>query len=59
LLMQQDLIDEYRLMIYPVVLGGGKRLFNDGIAPAQLKLVESKVFSSGLVALTYQPDRTA
>ncbi|MCX6048317.1 MAG: dihydrofolate reductase family protein [Chloroflexi bacterium] len=58
-LMQQDLIDEYRLMIYPLVLGSGKRFLAGDIAPAQFKLVDSKIFSSGVVALIYQPARTA
>src|SRR5713226_3946064 len=57
-LMQHDLIDEYRLMVHPVVLGGGKRLFRDGSATKVLRLVETKPFSSGIVILTYQPDRT-
>ena len=55
-LMQHDLIDEYRLLVYPVVLGKGKRLFPDGLK-ATLKLVETKVFSSGVVLLRYQSDR--
>ena len=53
--MQQDLIDEYKLMLHPVVLGGGKRLFGDGSDKTVLKLVETKPFSSGIVILTYQP----
>ena len=53
-LMQHNLIDEYRLLVYPVVLGSGKRLFKDGSA-ATLKLVDAKTFSSGVVALIYQP----
>jgi dihydrofolate reductase len=53
-LMQHNLIDEYRLLVYPVVLGSGKRLFRDGSATT-LKLVETKPFSSGVVALIYQP----
>jgi dihydrofolate reductase len=53
-LMQHDLIDEYRLLVYPVVLGSGKRLFRDG-SKATLKLVETKTFSSGVVLLRYQP----
>lgn len=55
-LMQYDLIGEYRLLIYPVVLGSGKRLFGDG-SNATLKLVETKTFSSGVVLLRYQPGR--
>jgi dihydrofolate reductase len=58
-LKRQDLIDEYRLMVFPVVLGSGKRLFNDGIEKQVLKLAETKTFPSGVVVLTYQPDRTA
>jgi len=54
-LMQHDLIDEYRLMVHPIILGSGKRLFRDGGAMKTLKLVETKTFSSGIVVLTYQP----
>lgn len=53
-LMQNDLIDEYRFLIHPIVLGKGKRLFPDGVNLA-LKLVETKPFSSGVVLLRYQP----
>jgi dihydrofolate reductase len=55
-LMRHDLIDEYRLLVYPVVLGKGQRLFDDA-SKVDLKLVESQVFSSGVVALIYQPER--
>lgn len=55
-LMQHDLVDRYRLLVYPVVVGKGKRLFNEG-ATATLKLVESRSFSSGVVALIYEPGR--
>ena len=55
-LVANDLVDEYHLLIYPVVLGKGKRLFKDGSNTA-LKLVETKSFSSGVVAHIYQPDR--
>ena len=56
-LMQHDLIDEYRLIIYPLVVGSGKRLFLDFAAPVKLKLVESVPFSSGAVGLRYEPER--
>jgi dihydrofolate reductase len=55
-LMQHDLVDRYRLLVYPVIVGKGKRLFEEGI-PATLKLLESQSFSSGVVALIYEPDR--
>ncbi len=47
-LIQHDLIDEYRLMTFPVVLGSGRRLFGPGSVPANLKLVSSKVSSMGV-----------
>lgn len=53
----RSLIDEYRLMVFPVVLGSGKRLFPDGNEQKTLTLVESKTFPSGVVVLTYQPAR--
>jgi dihydrofolate reductase len=54
-LHERDLVDEYRLMVFPVVLGSGKRLFPDGSKKKTLQLVESKPFPSGVVLLTYQP----
>ena len=54
-LIQHDLVDLYRLLVYPLVVGKGKRLFQEGI-PATLKLLESQSFSSGVVALVYEPD---
>ncbi len=56
-LLQDDLLDELGLMIHPVVVGSGKRLFEDGGDLKALKLVDSKTFSTGVVSLTYQPDR--
>ena len=56
-LMQHDLVDRYRLLVYPVVVGKGKRLFQEG-TPATLKLLESQSFSSGVVALVYEPEHT-
>ena len=55
-LMRHDLVDRYRLLVYPLVVGEGKRLF-DGNIPAKLRLLESRSFSSGVVALIYEPDR--
>ncbi len=56
-LMQHDLVDHYRLLVYPVVLGNGKRLFQAGTT-ATLQLLESQAFSSGVVSLVYAPERT-
>jgi dihydrofolate reductase len=53
-LIQHNLIDEYHLLVYPLVLGSGKRLFEEG-STASLKLVKATPFSSGAVALVYQP----
>jgi dihydrofolate reductase len=56
-LMQHDLVDEYHLLVYPIVLGKGKRLFSEG-TPASLRLTESKLMgSTGVVLLRYEPDR--
>jgi len=51
-LMPSDLIDEYRLLVYPLVLGNGKRLFNE-TSQKSLKLVESKAFGTGVIKLVY------
>jgi dihydrofolate reductase len=53
-LLEHDLIDEYRLWIFPVVIGTGKRFFGDGTIPAGLKLVDSKVSKTGVTINTYQ-----
>ena len=54
-LHDHDLIDEYRLMVFPIVLGSGKRIFREGSKQKILKLVESKTFASGVVVLSYEP----
>lgn len=56
-LKELDLIDEYRTMIYPVVVGSGRKLFGDGTAKQKLKLVETIPFASGPVVLVHQPLR--
>jgi dihydrofolate reductase len=54
-LIRNDLVDRYRLSIFPVVLGSGKRLFADGTIPGALKLVDSKVSTTGIMVGTYEP----
>jgi dihydrofolate reductase len=54
-LLKDGLIDELRLMVHPVVVGSGKRLFEEGGEQIALELVDSKTFSTGVVYLTYAP----
>jgi dihydrofolate reductase len=54
-LMRSSLIDEYILLIHPLVLGSGRRLFNEGGPRATLRLVDSKTTTTGVVIATYQP----
>jgi dihydrofolate reductase len=54
-LMRHGLIDEYLLLIHPLVLGTGRRLFADGGPPASLQLVDSEVSTTGVLIATYQP----
>ena len=54
-LLEHDLVDEYRIMIFPVVVGGGKRLFGEALDKTVLKLTDTRTFASGVVVLTYQP----
>ena len=53
-LIDNDLVDEYRIMIHPIVVGGGKRLFRDGNPLARLTLTDSKTTTTGVVLLTYR-----
>lgn len=53
-LMRRDLVDEYVLQIHPLVLGSGRRLFNNGDPFAGLKLVDTKTTTTGVVIATYQ-----
>ncbi len=55
-LMRQNLVDEYILLIHPLVLGSGRRLFADGGAPTTLKLVASNVTTTGVLIATYRPE---
>ncbi|NDJ17946.1 dihydrofolate reductase family protein [Myxacorys almedinensis] len=54
-LIQHDLIDEYRLLIFPVILGTGKRLFGSGTVPSSLRLVTSSSTSKGTIVSVYRP----
>jgi dihydrofolate reductase len=54
-LMQHGLIDEYRLLIHPLVLGSGERLFADGTTPTALELVETATTGRGVVVHVYRP----
>lgn len=54
-LIENDLVDEFRLMIHPLVLGGGKRLFRDGKPKRPLELVDSKATTKGVLITTYRP----
>ncbi|MEA2652131.1 MAG: hypothetical protein QOI85_1852 [Chloroflexota bacterium] len=54
-LVRHGLVDEYRLMIHPILLGGGKRLFRETDAPIRLRLVDSKPTTTGVLILSYEP----
>ena len=54
-LLADGLLDELRLMLHPIVVGSGKRLFEEGSDQKALELVDSKTFSTGVLYLTYQP----
>jgi dihydrofolate reductase len=54
-LAENDQVDEYRLAVYPLVLGTGKRLFSDGFALTRLTLVETRALRSGVLVNTYRP----
>jgi len=57
-LLRHDLVDEFRLLIYPVILGSGKRLFRDRLDIHHLRLVDTRSFDSGVVLHTYVPAST-
>lgn len=54
-LLKHNLVDEFRVWIFPVVIGHGKRLFDQGTLPSGLKLVSSKTSSTGVILATYEP----
>jgi dihydrofolate reductase len=54
-LLEQGLLDELRLMVHPVILGGGKRLFEDEGERVDLELLDSRTFATGVLYLTYRP----
>ncbi len=54
-LLRHNLVDQYRLWVFPLVIGSGKRLFSEGTIPSGLKLVDSKVSTTGVVMGTYEP----
>ena len=54
-LLEQDLVDELRMMVYPIVLGSGKRIFGELNDKKPLRLVDSKIVGDGVAILTYEP----
>jgi dihydrofolate reductase len=55
-LWTSGLVDEFSVLIFPVLLGKGKRVFGNGATPAGLKLVKSKSYPTGVIVANYQPD---
>ena len=55
-LWKDSLVDEFSVLIFPVVLGKGKRLFGDGTTPAGLRLTKSRSFPTGVIVANYTPD---
>ena len=55
-LWKHGLVNEFSALIFPVVLGKGKRLFGDGATPAGLKLVKSQSYPTGVIVANYNPD---
>ena len=53
-LLRHNLVDQYRLWVFPLVIGSGKRLFSEGTVPSGLRLVESQVSTTGVVIGTYE-----
>jgi dihydrofolate reductase len=55
-LLKSDLVDEFRLKIFPVTIGAGKRLFSEGTIPASFKLLKSEVSTTGVIVASYVRD---
>lgn len=55
-LLKHNLIDQFRMLVFPVVIGKGKRLFDQGTVPSGLKLIEGKTTPSGVILAIYEPD---
>jgi dihydrofolate reductase len=53
-LLANDLIDEFRLLVFPLMLGKGKRLFGEGTSPGALRLIDTKVSTTGVIVSTYE-----
>jgi dihydrofolate reductase len=58
-LIEHDLVDELRLMVFPVILGSGKRLFGETSDKKTLRLIDSKIVGDGIAILTYAQAREA
>ena len=54
-LTSHGLIDEYQVILHPVVVGRGKKLFQEGVEPTLFELVDTKTFKTGVIGLTYRP----
>jgi dihydrofolate reductase len=54
-LMKAGLIDEYRFLVHPIIIGSGKRFFKDGMQTAGLKIVKTETLDKGVVLQCYQP----
>ena len=54
-LLRHNLVAQYRLWVFPLVIGSGKRLFAEGTIPSGLRLVDSKTSTTGVVMGTYEP----
>jgi len=55
-LFKNDLVDEMELMIIPITLGTGKRLFDGGTIPASFKVTNSQIAPKGIISVTYERD---